>query len=257
MVLVGVPLKFSKLALYQKLDKIFYFGFLFCFLIQILFWFKTENIKPSVYVVPPLPNKYSIEALSLGDKEFYFRILASKIQNAGDTFGRFTPLKEYDYEKLYQWWKILDSLNDKSNLIPTLASYYYSQTQNIEDNIYIVKYLDEHSSKDLDKNWWWMYQAIYIANISLKDHQLALKLAYKLSKADVKKAPLWIKEMPAFIHSRYGEDCEAFAIISRLLKENENGIHKIKAEELSFMNHFIKQRLVNLKKKGFDPLKCR
>lgn len=255
--LIEIPfLKFSKLDLYRRLDKIFYYGFLICLLIQIFFWFKTESIKPSVYIVPPLPSKYSIEALSLGDKEFYFRVLAMKIQNAGDTFGRFTAFKEYDYEKLYQWWKILDSLNNKSNLIPALASYYYSQTQNVKDNIYVVRYLDEHSESDLDKNWWWMYQAIYISDLILKDHQLALKLAYKLSKADVKEAPLWIKNIPAFIHSRHGEDCQAFAIISRLLKENENGTHKIKAEDLSFMNHFIKERLYNLQKKRFNPSKC-
>lgn len=249
--------KLSKLQLYRELDKIFLYTFLFFLLGQLFFWAKTEHIKPSVHIVPPLPSKYSVEALSLGDKEFYFRVLAMKIQNAGDTFGRFTPLKEYDYEKLYQWWKILDELNNKSNLVPALASYYYSQTQKTEDNIYVVRYLDDYASRDIDKNWWWMYQATYIANSILQDHQLALKLAYKLSKNEAKNAPLWTKQAPAFVHQALGEDCQAFAVISQILKENENGTRIIKPEELSFMRHFINERLNNLKKKGFNPLKCK
>ena len=93
---------------------------------QFFFWWKTENIQPEIHIVPPLPSKYSVEALSLGDKEFYFRVLALKIQNAGDSFGRFTALKYYDYETLYHWFKIMDGLNHKSKFIPSLASYYYS-----------------------------------------------------------------------------------------------------------------------------------
>lgn len=248
---------FNNLKFYQNSEKIFIRCFLILFILQFLFWLKTENIKPDVNIVPPLPSKHSIAALSLGDDQFYFRVLAMQIQNAGDSFGRFTALKNYDYSKLYSWFKILDSLDDKSRFVPTMASYYYSQTQNIEDNIYIVNYLDEYASRDIDKNWWWMFQAVTIAESYLKNHELALNLAYKLSANNAKEAPLWTKQMPAFIHARMGEDCAAFAVIEKILKDDESGVRKIKPEEMDFMNHFIKDRLGKLKKNKFNPLKCR
>ncbi len=220
------------------------------------FQVKTEYLKPIVYVVPPVPNKYLVKALSLGDKEFYFRVLALKIQNAGDTFGRFTPLKNYNYEELYKWFNLLDTLNFESRMIPSIASYYYSQTQNKPDSIYIAKYLDEHASVDIDKYWWWMVQAINIAQNILLDNELALKLAYKLSKNEAKNAPLWTKQMPAFLHAKMGQDCEAFFIINQLLQEHASGKREIKPEEMDFMNHFIKTRLSDLKNKKFDPRKC-
>ena len=207
-------------------------------------------------MVPPIPNKYLVNVISLGDREFYFRTLALKLQNAGDTFGRFTPLKNYDYKKLYEWFKFMDILNSTSRVIPSLASYYYSQTQNHSDAIYVIKYLDEHAAIDIDKNWWWLYQAIHIARLSLNDNKLSLELAYKLSKNEAKDAPIWTKQMPAFLLAKMGENCEAFFIISQMLKDNESGKRIIKAEEMNFMRYFIKDRLSKFKNIKFDPRKC-
>jgi hypothetical protein len=247
---------FTKQNFYQNSQKFFIAIFLFFLFAQFIFWLKTENIKPQISIVPQLPSKYSIEALSFGDREFYFRILAMKIQNAGDSFGRFTALKEYDYEKLYQWFKILDSLDDKSIFVPMLATYYFSQTQNIPDVIYIVRYLDEYAARDLGKKWWWLYQAIEIANITLKDKKLALELSYKLSEVKSPDAPVWVRQMPAFFHNQLGEDCAAFMVIKKILDEDELGIRKITPREMEFMRHFIKNRLGKLKQKKFDPRQC-
>lgn len=245
------------LFFYQNVKPIFISCFLLFFILQIIFQLKTEYIKPNIYVVPPLPNKYSINALSLGDKEFYFRVLALKIQNAGDTFGRSTPLKNYNYKDLYQWFKILDSLNSDSRIIPSLASYYFSQTQHKPDSIYMINYLEEHASVDVDKHWWWLYQAIHIAKLALHDNKLALKLAYELSKNNAKNAPLWTRQLPAFLHAEMGENCEAFFIINQMLKDNESGKRIIKPEEMDFMRHFIRERLSTLKSQKFDPRKCK
>ena len=241
---------------YKNFKKIFISLFLLSFALQIIFQIKTEHLKPNVHVVPPLPSKYTIEALSFGDEEFYFRILALKIQNAGDSFGRSTPLKNYDYSKLYEWFKILDSLNSESRIIPSIASYYYSQTQHKEDVKYLIKYLDEHASVDINKNWWWLYQATYLAKFTLKDQALALNLAYKLSKNEDARAPLWTKQLPAFLLAENGQDCEAFFVISQLLQDNASGKREIKPDEMDFMRHFIKERLASFKENKFDPRKC-
>jgi hypothetical protein len=247
----------NKENLYYCSPKLFITTFFLLFILQIIFWYKTENIKPDVYIVPPLPSKYAVEALSLGDKQFYFRILAQKIENAGDIFGRFSALKNYDYLKLYKWFKLLDTLDSKSKYVPTLAANYYSQTQNHQDTRYIVQYLDEYASQDIDENWWFLWQATYIANFILKDHKLGLDLAYKLSKNNAVNAPFWTKQIPAFIQAKLGKDCAAFLFINRLLKENELGARKISTKEMDFMRHFIKERLASLKKKNFNPKLCK
>jgi len=226
------------------------------FTCQIFFWKKTEKLQPTFDIVPPAPNQYLISAASLGDKEFLFRILALRLQNSGDVFAGFVALKNYDYLRVYQWMKALDTLNDRSRLVPSMASYYYSQTQKTEDARYIVDYLDEFASRDIDTQWWWLFQASYIAKINLKDMDRALELAYKLSKNNAVNAPLWTKQLPAFLHANMGDGCMAFGVIEKLIKESESGERQIKPEELNFMRHFINDRLSKLKAQKFDPRKC-
>lgn len=217
--------------------------FVYVFLVlQITLWTQTKSYKPNLAIVPDVPSRESIKAISLGDEQFYFRTLAFKLQNAGDTFGRFTALKDYNYNKLYHWFTLLDTLDDKSHFVPSLAGYYYSQTQNIPDVKYVAKYLEETAEKDLYNKWWWMGQAVYLANHKLKDKEWALKLAYKLASTPRDDIPLWAKQMPAFIHEQRGEEEQAVRIISEIL----NNVDNIDEGELNFMSYFVKDRLKQL-----------
>lgn len=214
--------------------------FLYIFLIaQVILWNAAREHKPNLAIVPDVPSKLAIKALSLGDEAFYFRTLAFQLQNAGDTFGRFTALKKYNYNKLSHWFERLDSLDDKSHFVPSLAAYYYSQTQNTPDVRYVIDYLDKHASRDLYNKWWWMSQAVYLANHKLKDKELALKLAYKLASTPRDDIPLWVKQMPAFIHEQRGEEDQALAIISGIMQSDS----KIDQGELNFMSYFVRERL--------------
>ena len=241
---------------YQNSYKISFYLFLTFFLLQITFWLKNENIKPNYKIIPAPPSQYFLKAASLGDNEFLFRILAFRIQNSGDIFISPAPLKNYNYNDLYQWLTLLDNLNSKSNSMASLAAYYFSQTQNKGDLIYITNYLYEHAIKDLNSNWWWLFQAINIAEEDLKNDELALKLAYKLTEVNSSKAPLWTKQMPAFIYAKQGNGCMAFKIIKKILDENNAGIRQISANEMDFMRYFIKERIKKIENKKFDPRQC-
>ena len=237
--------------------KIFFWLFIVAFLLQIFFWQEsTKNYKAEVELVPPAPNKYIRSALSLGDEEFLFRILGTRLQNSGDVFAGFVALKKYDYSRIYDWMKSLDELNYESNFIPSLASYYYSQTHHRPDSKYIIDYLDEHASRDLDKKWWWMFQAVFVAKKSLRDNDVAYDLAYKLSKNKSKSAPLWTKHLHANISKEQGDDCLSFRILKNLIKDIQDGKEKASIEELNYMRFYINERLVSLKKNNFNPKKC-
>lgn len=207
--------------------------------VQVALWTQTRHYKPDLAIVPDVPSTLAIKALSLGDEEFYFRTLAFKLQNAGDTFGRFTALRQYNYEKLYHWFTLLDTLDAKSHFVPSLAGYYFSQTQNTPDVKYVVQYLEETSEKDLYNKWWWMGQAVYLANHKLQDKDWALRLANKLASTPREDVPMWVKQMPAFIHEQRGENDQALRIVCDIM----SNMDKVDQGELNFMAYFVLDRL--------------
>ncbi|MDG1285998.1 MAG: hypothetical protein P8P30_00360 [Rickettsiales bacterium] len=204
---------------------------------QLLFWIETRPHKPTMEIVPAVPGELAVKALAFGDNEVFFRLLALHLQNFGDTFGRFTALREYNFERLSAWFDLMDTLNDKSDYIPTLASYYFSQTQNKPDVIHVVNYLRKHSQNRLNEKWWWQAQAVYLANHKLKNDDLALELAKPLLYAE--NVPLWVNQLPAFIYEKRGEFGDALAIMEHI-KANAKDI---KPGELRFIKHFIDERL--------------
>lgn len=220
---------------YLKFEN-FFFIFL---LLQVLLWTQVKSIKPEMAVLPELQTELAVKASALGDEQFYFRTLAFQLQNAGDTFGRVTPLKDYNYSLLRNWFSLLDTLDSKSNFAPALASYYYSNTQYTPDVRYIVDYLEEHADKDPENKWWWYAQAIYNAKFKLEDDNLALGIAYKLAKVKNPDIPLWAKQMAAFILEDLGEKEQAKIIICDIIENVED----IPDGELNFMFYFIRERL--------------
>jgi len=217
---------------------------------QVMFWQKSRHIYPSLEIVNEPPKASTIKGLSLGDTQFYFRILAFQLQNFGDTFGRTTPLKNYDFQRLLRWFFLMDELDPKSNLVPATVAYYYSASQNPSDCKYTVEYLEKHSERDINKKWWWMSQAVYLANSKLKDKPLALRLAYKLAEARGDNLPAWVRQMPAFIHEQMGDNEQAFAIIDQILKDAKKG--EIESGEMNFMRYFIEDRLKKMVPEAFE-----
>jgi hypothetical protein len=212
---------------------------------QGLFWHHTRAIKPEMGIVPDVPGDRAVRALSFGDEEAFFRLLALNIQSSGDTFGRFTALYKYDFNKLYHWFRLLDRLNRESNYLPSMASYYFSQTQNPDDVRYLVDYLDEYTMDRPKEKWWWIVQASYMASHKLKNMERALAMASRLR--GVTGIPIWAQQLPAFLHEQRGEFGEALAIIEDILKHPE----QYSQGELNFMMYFVKERIHR-----FDSLKA-
>ncbi len=207
------------------------------FAFQLMFWWHSVNHHPNMEIVPAVPSEVAVKALSFGDAHAFFRVLGLSLQGFGDSYGRFTPLKDYDFRKLYRWFVLLDSLDNRSNYIPALASYYYSQTQNVPDVSYVVRYLQQHSEGRLEQKWWWRAQAVYLARHKLKDLDWALRLAQPLQHT--KNVPLWVNQLPAFIHEARGEFDAALAIMEHIQKYGED----LPAGEINFIRHFITERI--------------
>ena len=218
-------------------------GFLLCVALNVGLWFHLRPLRPNLGIVPGLPSPHMVQLFSFGDPELYFRLASFRLQNAGDTFGRYTPYRDYDYALLEKWFLLLDSLDDVSDITPSMAGYLFSLSQEPKRDVpYIIRYLEQHYDRHPDKKWWWMSHAIYLANTRLKDKQLALRLAYKLGTTTA-EVPLWVRQMPAFIYEQLGEKQHALMIIQNILNTQKN----ISDDELRFMNVFIKDRLGKMK----------
>lgn len=216
---------------------------------NILFWSATHHIRPELGVVPPVPGKEELALLKMGDDQFYFRALALQMQNTGDTYGRFTALRKYDMGRLSLWFTLLDTLDARSDMMPAMAAYYFSQTQNAQDVRPLVEYLYAHSTRDIEHKWWWLLQSIYLAQYRLQDMDLALKVSQPLLHQSV---PIWAQQMAAVVREKRGEMDDALAIMESI----KNNAEAIPERDLKYMVYFVKERLNRLDKlKEFEHLK--
>jgi hypothetical protein len=206
---------------------------------QLVIWWQVRGIAPALDIVPEVPTTHAAQAMSLGDEQFYFRWLALNVQNSGDTYGRFTALRDYDYARLYAWLELLDRLDSHSNMMPSMAAYYFSQTQKTQDVRYLVDYLYQHATRDIGNKWWWLIQAGYLAQHKLKDMDLALKVTKPLLNPAV---PVWAQQMLAVVHESRGEMDDALNIMESI---RDNARH-IPDADLRYMEYFVRERLHKL-----------
>lgn len=215
------------------------FAFIATLVLQLAFWSHTKLIRPATDVVPTPPGQQTLQALSFGDSEFYFRFNAMYLQNFGDAFGRVISLRYYDYCNLYQWLRLLDMLNGKSNMLPSMTTYYFSQTQNTTDVRYLVNYLYMHAMSDIKNKWWWLLQSMYLSMYKVNDMDLALKVAQPMMSADV---PVWAQQMVAVVHEKRGEMADAL----RIMENISNNATELSDQDLRYMEYFVKERLGKL-----------
>lgn len=206
---------------------------------QISFAWNIKDIRPDLGYVPTPPSAEFMEGIALGDNQFLFRSVALMLQNSGDTFGRFSPLKLFNYDDLSKWMRLEDGLDHTSDYMPSMAAYYFSQTQNVEDVRYLVNYLYDHSVHNVKDKWWWLVQAIYLANHKLKDAELTLKIATPLGAKDL---PVMAQQMLAIVYEQRGELDQAFRIITEIQKN----VDDISEKDLRYMQYFAQERLKRL-----------
>ena len=181
----------------------------------------TSKIKTHFTITPLPPSKIEMDFFSLGDKALLYRLYGFKLQNAGDTFGETTPLKEYDYEKLEKWFYALTELDNNSEYIPSIAGFYYSSSQNAEDNKYIVDYLASFADKNPERYWRWYVTSAYLTKYKLKNDEKAFMIAKKLLNINT-NIPFINRVMVLFMmNDKDLHTCKVVRLISNLIVSGE------------------------------------
>lgn len=208
---------------------------------QVALWSRTRDIRPPQDILGPAPSALALEVSALGERQMLYRWLALTLQHAGDTGGRTTPLSAYDLDLVATWLHRLEGLDDRALHAPTLAAYYFGQTQTPERLGPIIDYLIEAAPHAPEARWRFLAHAVFLARHRLHDAQRALRAAQALAALPVDGLPVWARQMPAIILADMGEAEMAAAIVQGILDSQPD----LSAEELSLLRAFLERVLKN------------
>lgn len=209
--------------------------------INFIFWLGSSGVYARWKGVPPVPTKSGAVMMTLGDPEFSYRFFAITLQNLGDGGGRVTPLKEYAYDKLGKWFWLLHGIDPASDHVPMAAAYYFGGTVVPKDVGVVVGYLSEIGQNPVGNKWRWLAHAVFLARHRMNDLDLALDLAYKLSKMEPigDTLPVWARQMPAFVLKEDGDRESAIKIVEELLMSSRT----FHPNEVNFMQSYLVEQL--------------
>jgi hypothetical protein len=188
------------------------------FIAQAVLWCFSNRIKPTFIITPYPPTKTEIEALSFGDKQFFYRKLTFKLQNAGDKFGHYTNFAQHDYHKLRRWFEALDNIDTQSQYIPYMAAYYYSIVKDTQRSKIIAEYITNYAKKNPQQHWRLLTTAAYIYYKEIgKSNKEIKEIGDILSRLNI---PTWAKALAAFYLEDSGDICNAYKLIIKISQNN-------------------------------------
>ncbi|MBI4030292.1 MAG: hypothetical protein HY370_01320 [Proteobacteria bacterium] len=218
---------------------------------NIFFWIHSHGLRSEWANVPPAPARAGAAMMGIGDEQFAYRAIGIMLQNMGDYGGRVTPLSEYDFGALKNWFFLEDSLDSHSNYIPFLAAYYYAGTQDPDNLTPVIDYLEEIGARSEGQKWRYLAQAVFLARFVQGDLNRALVLAEKLSALWEEGRPAWMRQMPSFIMAAQGDQRTAYEMMMSIL---QNDAEKMDPAEVRFMAGYICERLLTPESAREHPL---
>ncbi len=219
--------------------------------LNILFWFHVRSLHARWDSVPPPPDKKFAAIYGLGDTSFSYRLNGIMLQNMGDTGGRTTSLKDYDYNRLTRWFFLQDSLDPVSNYVPYLATFYFGAVQEPDKFRPVLDYLKDIGVRPHGEKWRWLVYAVQMAKNNIGDKDKALELAQILANTNYDDTPAWVKQMPAFVLTDRGDKKEAYALMLEILKTSADKMHP---NEVNAMKYYICQQILEPQEAADNPL---
>lgn len=189
--------------------------------------------------------------MTAGDPQMAYRIYGLMLQNLGDTGGRSTALKDYDYGRLGEWFFLEDSLDERSNYIPMLAAFYFGATQSGEDLVPVIDYLEAAGRHPYEQKWRWLAHAVYLARHGEDNMGRALELANELAALWQPGRPAWMRQMPALILTAEGDRQAAYDIMLGILK---SGAEKMDPAEVFYTRDYICNTILSAGEAAANPL---
>lgn len=207
-----------------------------CLLANFIFWTYSHNRQATWSNVPPAPIQHSAGMIALGDDQMAYRFYALMLQNLGNTGGRYISLADYDFNKLKEWFLLVDVLDPVSNAVPMMAANYFGSVQDKSKLGPVLDYLAVVGQRPYGEKWRWLGHAVYLARHEQKDNDRALELAYLLAANEDPDLADWARQMPAFVLQAKGETEMAYQIMLNILISNVDTLHP---NEINYMTDHI------------------
>ena len=203
-------------------------------------WAQMRDVQGRWANVPPVMSQGAAIGSGLGDPQFAYRSVAVMLQHLGDHGGRATPLKQYDYQRLSDWFMLTHQLDSESDFAPFLAAFYFGALQ--EDKVRpLLEYLKTAGNSPVGQKWRWLAQGVFIAQYHVKDQQLALELAQVMAQIPNPDMPAWARAMPGFVMADMGKEEAAFALMISLLQSDAQNLHPA---EVRYLTDYICDNLI-------------
>jgi hypothetical protein len=230
---------------------ILYSFFTFVIALQIFAWLQIRNDQARWLNVPQPPGENGAVAFALGDRQFAYRTIGVMLQNLGDTGGRTTAFRDYDYDRLTGWFRLAGKMDPHANFVPILAAFYFSATEDPVQIAPLAEYLHHAGNSAEGERWRWLAQAVYLAQYKLHDFDKAYLWAQELASIPRNDMPIWTKQMPSFVRNGQGDKQAAYDIMIEIMR---SGQHSLPREEMNAMQYYICKRILDEAQAAKDPI---
>ena len=204
----------------------------------VLAW-NGRDLRPDLSVVTRPPSVMEREALAFGDHQLLYRMWALDLQNAGDTGGRATPMRDYNYDYVVGWLWTLQRLDSRAQYTMFLAISYFALTPIQADVRRILDFVVQAVAQSPEHLWYWLAQAVPLAETRLLDMPYALELSQRLAAYDLPDMPGWILMYPAIFLEKAGRYAEAASVIENVKNTKKD---RLSADDAAWAETFL-QRL--------------
>lgn len=228
-----------------------YLCFALAVIANIAFWTVSHHKRSIWRNVPPAPSAEGAAAMGLGDPQFSYRAQGLMLQNLGDTGGRETALKAYDYAALEKWFYLADALDERSNYVPMLAAWYFGATTVPEQMGHVVNYLERVGQRPYGEKWRWLAYSVYLAWHGMGNTDRALGLANLLARGTAPDMPEWARSMPALVLTARGDKAAAYTILMGILSSDAK---KMDPAEVNNIRYYICNQILDPQARKADPL---
>ncbi len=199
----------------------------------------------NVEELPPPLEKNFLSLFALSDSIVTSKLTMLWLQAFDNQPGISIPFAKLNYNRVIDWLRLIQSLDEKSGYPLLSASRLYSKVPEEKKKRLMLDYVKDEYLKDPDLRWRWMTHCVYVAKHELKDLDMALAYA-RIIRENTSSgvAPSWVRQMEIFILEDMDEIESAKVLLGGLLESGEI------RDQHEF--NFLSQRLqeLGLKNKG-------
>ena len=158
-------------------------------------------------------------SLSMGSEQLFGYLLAIRLQLHDSQAGKHFVYSQIDYGTLIDWLDQITLVSPATEYPMLLASRVYTTTRDEPRLRLILGFIERRFDDDPQLHWRRLVEASLIAKHKLKDMDLALRLAAKVSAQPAYvKMPNWARDFQFLLLAELNELESAIAMIEALLQ---------------------------------------